>query len=107
MTSFLFENKIHYLGLLFWSDWGSNPHIGRSALDGSNAKIVDLGSGPRWPNSIALDVVNQTLFYIDAMKDQLLSMDYNGNQHQVITGHSTVHINHPFTLDILPRQGPL
>ena len=76
-------------------------------MDGSNAKIVDLGSGPRWPNSIALDVVNQTLFYIDAMKDQLLSMDYNGNQHQVITGHSTVHINHPFTLDILPRQGPL
>ena len=76
-------------------------------MDGSNAKIVDLGSGPRWPNSIALDVVNQTLFYIDAMKDQLFSMDYNGDQHQGFTRDPRVHIYHPFTLDILPRQGPL
>ena len=64
-----------YLGFLFWSDWGSNPHVGRSDLSGKNAKII-LQKENSHINSIFVDAFKQRLFLIDAQHDTLFSCRY-------------------------------
>lgn len=39
---------------LFWTEWGQNPCIGRSRLDGSD-QVTLVNSGIMWPNGISLD----------------------------------------------------
>ena len=39
---------------LFWSEWGQNPCIGRSRLDGSD-QVTLVNSGITWPNGISID----------------------------------------------------
>lgn len=39
---------------LFWSEWGLNPCIGRSRLDGSD-QVTLVNSGIMWPNGISID----------------------------------------------------
>lgn len=92
-------------GLIFWTDWGSNPHIGRCNMDGSNAIIVYLE--PRsWPNSLALDLESRSVFFVDARTDQVRSMDYDGkNQRLVGTGGKLM--KHPYALDWDPTLNAL
>lgn len=39
---------------LFWTEWGQNPCIGRSRLDGSD-QVTLVNSGIVWPNGISID----------------------------------------------------
>lgn len=39
---------------LFWTEWGQNPCIGRSRLDGSD-QVTLVNSGVMWPNDISID----------------------------------------------------
>lgn len=39
---------------LFWTEWGQNPCIGRSRLDGSD-QVTLVNSGIMWPNGISID----------------------------------------------------
>lgn len=39
---------------LFWTEWGKNPCIGRSRLDGSD-QVTLVNSGIMWPNGISID----------------------------------------------------
>ena len=52
-------------GYMFWSDWGSHPHIGRSGMDGSNQTVIIEG-GLGWPNAIALAFETKEIFFGDA-----------------------------------------
>mgnify|MGYP001166999600 FL=1 len=70
-------------GLMFWSDWGEKPHIGRAAMDGSNVSIIiesDLG----WPNALALDYVNGELYFGDAREDYIAVTDYQGKKIRMV-----------------------
>jgi low-density lipoprotein receptor-related protein 1 (alpha-2-macroglobulin receptor) len=42
-------------GLLFWSDWGDRPHIGRAFMDGERKNILklsNLGTVWYWLNNL-------------------------------------------------------
>ena len=45
-----------YSGLMFWSDWGERPHIGKASMDGTNVSII-IESKLGWPNALAIDYV--------------------------------------------------
>ncbi|KAM3968213.1 low-density lipoprotein receptor-related protein 4 [Aphomia sociella] len=65
-------------GFLYWSDWGENPSIERSYLDGSQRKIIikqDLG----FPNGITIDYKDRRLYWTDALKDRIDTSDLNGH----------------------------
>lgn len=54
-------------GYLFWSDWGHPAHIGRSAMDGSDAQHLIVNSEHVvWPNGIAVDVIAKDVYWVEA-----------------------------------------
>ena len=77
---------------MFWTDWGSTPHIGRAGLDGQDAVTI-VTEGIEWPNGIALDYDEQRIFWADARLRRLESSDINGNNRHVIRDTD---IGHPF-----------
>lgn len=82
-------------GLLFWTDWGNNSHIGVSFMDGTGAKVlVDRVS---WPNGLALDWANRRIYWIDALSHTIESVKINGDDRRVILEGV---FKHPFALDV-------
>ena len=41
--------------LIYWTDWGAVPRIGRTDYDGLNQTVL-VSEGIRWPNGLALDL---------------------------------------------------
>uniref|UniRef100_A0A7E4V9X2 EGF-like domain-containing protein n=1 Tax=Panagrellus redivivus TaxID=6233 RepID=A0A7E4V9X2_PANRE len=70
-------------GLLFWTDWGKTPHIGRMTLSGKDVKLI-LTTSLRWPNALAVDGPSKRLFWGDANLDYIGSCDYNGDNRKVV-----------------------
>jgi hypothetical protein len=50
-------------GLLFYSDWGRNPHISRAGMDGSN-HISIVRHDIKWPNGIAVDSTLRRIYWL-------------------------------------------
>ena len=68
---------------MYWSDWGVHAKIERSWMDGSSRQVLvkeDIG----WPNGIALDVDEQTLYWCDAKTDRIESINVDGTNRKVI-----------------------
>ena len=38
---------------MYWTDWGQNPRIEKSGMDGTDRKILIQG-GLGWPNGVAI-----------------------------------------------------
>ena len=73
-----------FRGLLFYTDWGDNAHIGRLGMDGSARRSIvkdHLG----WPNSLTIDYFTDHIYWADARLDYIALADLNGeNKHYVI-----------------------
>ncbi|KAL4220501.1 Low-density lipoprotein receptor-related protein 2 [Mactra antiquata] len=53
-------------GQIYWTDWGEEPKIETSAMDGSERSVILRLQNDSWPNGIALDVNTMNLFWLDA-----------------------------------------
>jgi hypothetical protein len=86
------NNNILYR-YLFWTDWSADtPCIGRSLLDGSDAKrIVQNKDGEnqvvKWPNGITIDFIENRLYWVDAFLDRMTTADFDGNNVQRFIQH--------------------
>jgi len=73
------KNLSNVPGLLFWSDWGSHPHIGKAGLSGQTgfAEIV-FERNESFINSIVLVPEQDRFLAVDAQHDQIFSarLDY-------------------------------
>ena len=67
----------------YWSDWGVQAKIERAWMDGSHRQVV-VSKDIVWPNGIALDVVDQRLFWCDAKNDRIESVKVDGSDRQII-----------------------
>jgi len=83
---------------MFWTDWGSNAKIERTALSGSQRNAI-VTSNLHWPNGIELDKGNKRVFWVDAGHDRVESVDYNGNNRKLLYQLSGLH---PFGLAFIP-----
>uniref|UniRef100_T1K526 EGF-like domain-containing protein n=2 Tax=Tetranychus urticae TaxID=32264 RepID=T1K526_TETUR len=83
-------------GLMFWTDWGSDPKIERASLDGSKREKI-IYSDIIWPNGLAMDLDEEKLFWADAKMDRIETCDFNGGSRKLLLDK----ISHPFGLTVL------
>lgn len=70
-------------GVLVWSDWGPNPRIEASSMDGSGRKtIVEIGV--LWPTGLAIDRPTHRLYWADPKSHLIESALLNGHDRHVI-----------------------
>ena len=74
-------------GYIYWTDWGTDPKIERSDLDGNNHMTIVNMSHVKWAASITVDNNLQRLYWTDFNKGQICSCDLDGSNIQVIIDH--------------------
>ncbi|XP_033629378.1 low-density lipoprotein receptor-related protein 1-like isoform X2 [Asterias rubens] len=85
------------MGYLFWGDWGTEPKIERSRLDGSNrTTIIDLDIA--WPNGLTIDYEESRLYWCEAKHDVIYSADFDGNN--IVKVVDKVGIQDPFSITV-------
>lgn len=72
---FVFGSRARYL---FWTDWGQNPKIERSGMDGIGRKVI-ISENLYWPNGLTLDYPNRRLYFTDARLDFIEFCNYDGS----------------------------
>ena len=82
-------------GLLFWSDWGSNPHIGSAGMDGSKRTNI-ITTEIVWPNGLVVDETIQRIYWGDAKLNRIESSRIDGSDRKILP----VKVTHPYALDI-------
>lgn len=90
-------------GYMYWSDWGSNVHIGKAGMDGSNPKVL-INSSLGWPNALTIAYDTEELFWADAREDYIAVSDLNGQNIRVVARRSddnpTLKLHHVFAISI-------
>ncbi|VDM24827.1 unnamed protein product [Toxocara canis] len=90
-------------GLIFWTDWGVNARIERAGMDGNDRTILISGDSIKWPNGLALDILEQRVYWADAKVKLIMSCDYWGeNSRLVIRSHER--LRHPFSLTVFEER---
>lgn len=82
--------------MLFWSDWGSNPRIEASGMDGSNRTVIIESDDVGWPNGLTIDYSDAKLYWIDARRDRMMKANFDGSEPAKVLGG----LAHPFGLDV-------
>lgn len=83
---------------LFWSDWGQNPRIERSGLDGSG-RVVLVSKDLFWPNALTIDYPTKRLYFADARMDFIEFCSYEGTGRHKVFGNDHF-LRHPHSLTI-------
>ncbi|KAI8440550.1 hypothetical protein MSG28_001792 [Choristoneura fumiferana] len=79
-------------GWMFWSDWNEKkPKIERSNLDGSG-RILVVSEKLIWPNGIALDTVNNKLYWGDGRLRKIEVCDMDGSNRVELHNSDILHI---------------
>ncbi|CAJ0932226.1 unnamed protein product, partial [Mesorhabditis belari] len=86
-------------GLIFWTDWGQEAKIERAGMDGKNRTVIMQGEQVKWPNGLALDLLEKRVYWADAKVKSILSCDYYGNNIKTVL-HSHSYLRHPFSLAV-------
>jgi low-density lipoprotein receptor-related protein 1 (alpha-2-macroglobulin receptor) len=80
-----------YKGLLFYTDWGDEAHIGRLGMEGSNRirlKIDRIG----WPNALCVDYITDHIYWGDARLNYIATADLDGANMHIVLRHDLPHI---------------
>lgn len=64
---------------LFWSDLGANPKIERLDLTNDQRKVLLSNGTLQTPTTLAIDFVNQRLFWLDSGRETIGSMKLDGS----------------------------
>ncbi|KAK7507961.1 hypothetical protein BaRGS_00000926, partial [Batillaria attramentaria] len=83
---------------LFWSDWGQNPRIERSGLDGSGRTVL-VTKDLFWPNALTIDYPTKRLYFADARMDFIEFCMYDGSGRVKVFGNDHF-LRHPHSLTI-------
>ncbi|RUS89222.1 hypothetical protein EGW08_003032, partial [Elysia chlorotica] len=83
-------------GLMFWTDWGTNPRIERAYMDGTTRKVIinrELG----YPNGLTIDYsAEPRLYWGDAKLDKIETADLAGRDRHTLVQRTP----HPFGLTV-------
>lgn len=102
-------------GLIFWTDWGDKARIERAGMDGQNRLVIFLniylrflkeivnGENVRWPNGIAVDILDKRIYWADAKTKIISSSDYWGKNIRTVL-HSHEFLKHPFSIAVFEEK---
>nr|CAD7447975.1 unnamed protein product [Timema bartmani] len=83
-------------GLMFWTDWGERPLIGRAGMDGSKP-VAFVSEGLYWPNGLSLDYPNDRLYWVEAKFSKIESIKLDGSDRRVILKGV---VDHPYAIAV-------
>lgn len=83
-----FVSRARYL---FWTDWGQNPKIERSGMDGIGRKVI-ISENLYWPNGLTLDYPNRRLYFTDARLDFIEFCNYDGSGRRKVFANDHVSV---------------
>ena len=69
--------------LMFWTNWGKNPKVEKSTLDGAQ-RVAIVTSNLSMPTGISLDRRNKLVYWVDFITGVMESVDYNGNNRKLL-----------------------
>lgn len=81
--------------LMFWTDWGVNPHIGSAGMDGSQRQII-ISTDIAWPNAVIVDQTVSRIFWCDGKLNRIESSRFDGSDRLVVP----VEVSNPYSLDV-------
>lgn len=68
--------------LMYWTDWGDNPMIGRSGMDGSLPKPF-VSKDIHWPNGVHVDYIGKRIYWVDAKMQLIESINLDATDRKV------------------------
>jgi len=83
-------------GIMFWTNWGDKSSIIRSGMDGSTPLPI-ITTDIKWPNSLAVDLGNSRLYWIDAFWDKIETCTLTGSDRKLVNKDN---MHHPFSLEV-------
>ena len=89
-------------GYMYWSDWGTNVHIGRAGMDGSSPKMI-ISQNLGWPNALTISYETNELFWADAREDYIAMSDLDGKHVRIIISRKKnpdIKLHHVFSIAI-------
>lgn len=89
-------------GYMYWTDWGSNVHIGKAGMDGSNPRMI-VNTSLGWPNALTIAYDTNELFWGDAREDYIAVSDLDGQNIKIIASRSknpSLRLHHIFALAV-------
>ncbi|KAK3600731.1 hypothetical protein CHS0354_017017 [Potamilus streckersoni] len=71
-------------GLMFYTDSGIESHLGQASMDGSQSTVLlDLTND--WPAELAIDYINDYLYWINYMDDSIQFCKLDGTNYSKLT----------------------
>jgi len=68
---------------MYWTDWGKQPKIERSFLDGTE-RVHLVNTSIVWPNGLALDFVHRKIYWGDARTDKIEVANMDGSGREIL-----------------------
>ncbi|XP_012532761.2 vitellogenin receptor [Monomorium pharaonis] len=87
-------------GKMYWSDWGSFPHIAVAGMDGKNNQVF-VSEKLGWPKSVTIDYPNERLYWVDAKSKIIESIHLDGTDRRLVL-HDI--IQQPFSLAVFENK---
>ncbi|XP_058806257.1 vitellogenin receptor-like [Phymastichus coffea] len=87
-------------GKMYWSDWGNNPHIAVSFMDGSKRQLF-IKDKLGWPNGLTIDYPSERLYWVDAKLKVIESIHLDGVNRRTVL-HDVA--KHPYSIAIFGNR---
>ncbi|XP_072373154.1 low-density lipoprotein receptor-related protein 2-like [Scyliorhinus torazame] len=87
-------------GLMYWTEIGSEPHIERAGMDGTNRKLL-VKSGLGWPTSLTLDLIGRKLLWADGKLHCIGVANLDGTDMKLF---QLVHTRRPFAVAVFEDE---
>ena len=85
-------------GLLYFTDWGDQPNIGRIWMDGTHRQTI-IKDNLAWPNALTIDYMTEHIFWADASLDYIAMAKLDGSGRRIVV--SNIHyVPHVFGLSV-------
>lgn len=68
--------------MMYWSDWAKPAEIVIAKMDGTEDYTL-VSKDIYWPNGLALDYPNKRLYWVDAKKKSVESINIDGTERYV------------------------
>ena len=100
---------------MFFTDWGTSAKIEKANMDGTSRSVIHFSSLV-WPNGIAIDSVEERLYWADARLDKIEYSNLNGSNRRTLIDRHTYfpttgfskktnsEVQHPFGLDLYKNK---
>ncbi|XP_044727187.1 prolow-density lipoprotein receptor-related protein 1 isoform X2 [Chrysoperla carnea] len=89
-------------GYMYWTDWGSESHIGKAGMDGSNPRVI-VNEYLGWPNALTISYETNELFWGDAREDYIAVSNLEGQNVKIIISRSQnpdINLHHIFAVAV-------